>query len=146
MRGPKVDDLHHHLILSWIWDMRDYIDCPPVLVPPPFSKKWSLWVSSERMDTKNTNKISQPTFAHRCGRLTQFWPTDYEREGYIELLRNILKRRIVHSPSAWWLDFGQSPRSLQSHPEPCGLSTCFRKVEQPDGRSLDSWWFVEPPY
>lgn len=33
MQGPEVDDLHLHLILSWTLDMRDYIDCPPVLIP-----------------------------------------------------------------------------------------------------------------
>lgn len=127
MLGPEADDLQSssHFILYTRHERLYWLG--PVCIPPPFNKKWNLWVSAEYMDTKNKNNISQPPFAHRCGQWAQFWPADYGRKGYIELLRNILKIGIVRFPSAWWLDFGQSPRSLQSHLEPCGLKYLLQK-------------------
>lgn len=123
---------NHHLILFCKWDMRDYTDCPPIFIPPS-NKKQNLWVSAGHTDTGNKNEISQLPFVHRCGQLTQFWSADYGRKGYVELLRNVLKRGLVHSPYAWWLDFGQSLWNLQNHLDPCDLSTVFRK-----GKA--AWW------
>ena len=125
---------NHRLILSCTWDMRDYIDwvlyASPLLSIRNGTSEFQL--STWTLKIKTTFP-SPHLFAHWCGQWAQFWPADYGRKGYIELLRNILKRGIVHFPSAWWLDFGQSPRSLQSHLEPCGLKYLSQK-----GRA--AWW------